>query len=103
MGMMMLGMALFRLGVLTLDVPVKVYAAMAAGGYAIGVPLNMYEANWIMSHGFTSLAYHQANITYDFSRLAMTAGHLGVLMLFLKWGVLGWLRRSWTACASTRP
>ena len=38
-----------------------------------------------------------AERTYDFSRLAMTAGHLGVLMLFLKSGVLGWLRRSMAA------
>lgn len=96
-GMMMLGMALFKLGVLTLDVPTKTYAAMAIGGYAIGLPLNIYEANWIMDHGYTSLAYHQANMTYDFSRLAMTTGHLGLLMLFLRSGIFGWLRRSMAA------
>lgn len=96
-GMMMIGMALFRLGVLTPDVPTRTYLAMMVGGYAIGLPLNIYEANWIMNHGFTSLAYHQANITYDFSRVAMTTGHLGLLMLFLRSGALGWLRRSMAA------
>ncbi len=96
-GMMMIGMALFRLGVLTLDVPTRIYAAMMLGGYAVGLPLNIYEANWIMTHGFTSLAYHQAAITYDFSRLAMTTGHLGLLGLFLKSGILPWLRRSMAA------
>ena len=96
-GMMMMGMALFRLGVLTLDVPTGTYAAMMIGGYAIGLPLNLYEANWIMNHGFTGLAYHQANITYDFSRLAMTTGHLGLLMLFLRSGLFGWFRRSMAA------
>ena len=96
-GMMMIGMALFKLGVLTLDVPTRTYLAMVIGGYAIGVPLNIYEANWIMDHRFTVLAYHQANITYDFSRLAMTTGHLGVLMLFLKSGIFGWVRRSMAA------
>ena len=40
---------------------------------------------------------HQAAISYDISRLAMTTGHLGLLMLFLKSGILPWLRRSMAA------
>lgn len=96
-GMMMIGMALFKLGVLTLDVSTRTYLAMTVGGYAIGLPLNIYEANWIMNHGFTSLAYHQANITYDFSRIAMTTGHLGLLLLFVRSGIFSWLRRSMAA------
>jgi uncharacterized protein len=96
-GMMMIGMALFKLGVLTLEVRTRTYLAMAAGGYAIGLPLNLFEARWIMDHGFTSLAYTQAGITYDFSRLAMTTGHLGMLGLFLKSGILPWLRTSMAA------
>ena len=96
-GMMMMGMALFKLGVLTLEAKTRTYLAMAAGGYAIGFPLNIYEANWIMSNGFSGLAYHQANITYDFARLAQTIGHLGLLGLFLKSGILPWLRQSMAA------
>ena len=52
---------------LTLEARTRTYLAMTVGGYAIGMPLNLYEANWIMSHGFSGLAYHQANITYDFA------------------------------------
>lgn len=96
-GMMMIGMALYKLGVMTLEVRTRIYLAMAAGGYAIGIPLNLYEARWIMDHGFTSLAYDQAKVTYDVSRLAMTLGHLGLLMLFLRSGLLPWLRRSMAA------
>jgi uncharacterized protein len=96
-GMMMIGMALFKLGVLTLEARTRTYLAMTAGGYAIGFPLNIYEANWIMSHGFSGLAYHQANITYDFARLSQTIGHLGLLGLFLKSGLLPWLRQSMAA------
>ena len=96
-GMMMIGMALFKLGVLTLEAKTRTYLAMMAGGYAIGFPLNIYEANWIMSHGFSGLAYHQANITYDFARLAQTTGHVGLLGLFLKSGILPWLRTSMAA------
>jgi uncharacterized protein len=96
-GMMMIGMALFKLGVLTLEARTRTYVAMMVGGYAIGVPLNLYEANWLMSHGFSGLARHQADITYDFARLAQTTGHLGLLGLFLKSGTLSWFRRSMAA------
>ena len=96
-GMMALGMALFRLGVLTLDVRSRTYAAMVAGGYAIGLTGNILEARWIMDNGFTALAYLQASVSYDLSRLAMTIGHLGLLMLFLRSGILPWVRQSMAA------
>ncbi len=96
-GMMMLGMALFRLGVLTLESRTRTYAAMTVGGYAVGLTVGIAEAKWIMDHNFTALAYHQASISYDLSRLAMTMGHLGLLMLFLRSGVLPFVRRSMAA------
>ena len=96
-GMMMIGMALFKLGVLTLEAKARTYLAMMIGGYAIGMPLNLYEANWLMSHGFSGLARHQADITYDFARLAQTTGHLGLLGLFLKSGMFTWFRQSMAA------
>lgn len=96
-GMMMIGMALFRLGVLTLEARTRVYLAMMLGGYAVGLPANIAEARWIMDHGFSALAYDQAKVSYDFSRLAMTTGHLGLLLLFLRSGILSWLRRSMAA------
>ena len=96
-GMMMIGMALFKLGVLTLEARTRTYLAMMLGGYAVGMPLNIYEANWLMSHGFSGIARHQADITYDFARLAQTIGHLGLLGLFLKSGTFTWFRRSMAA------
>ena len=96
-GMMMLGMAFFRLGVFTLEVRTRTYLAMMGGGYAVGLTGNVLEARWIMDHGFTALAYAQAAISYDVSRLAMTLGHLGALMLFVRSGVLPFVRRSMAA------
>ena len=96
-GMMMIGMGLFKLGVLTLEAKTRIYLAMMAGGYVIGLPLNLYEANWLMSHGFSGLARHQADITYDLARLSQTIGHLGLLGLFLKSGMLPFVRRSMAA------
>ncbi len=96
-GMMMLGMALFKLGVLTLESRTRTYLSMMGGGYAIGLTGNILEARWIMDHGFTALAYAQASISYDVSRVAMTMGHLGLLMLFLRSGILPFVRRSMAA------
>ena len=96
-GMMLVGMALFRLGVLTLDVRAHVYWAMVIGGYAVGLTTNIAEVRWILAQDFSLLAHKQAAISYDLGRLAMTAGHLGLLMLFLRAGILGWLRRAMAA------
>lgn len=96
-GMMMIGMALFRLGILTLEAKTRTYLAMMAGGYAIGVTGNVLEAKWMMDHGFSALSYAQAAVSYDLSRVAMTIGHLGLIMLFLRSGILPWLRRSMAA------
>ncbi len=96
-GMMMIGMALFKLGVLTLEAKTNTYLAMMVGGYAIGMPLNIYEANLLMSNDFSGIARHQADITYDFARLAQTIGHLGLLGLFLKSGIFSSFRRSMAA------
>lgn len=96
-GMMLIGMALFRLGVLTLERPARLYWAMLAGGYAIGISVNVLETRWIIAHGFSAVSFAQAHISYDLGRLAMTVGHLGALLLFVRSGALGWLRRAFAA------
>jgi uncharacterized protein len=96
-GMMMLGMALYRFGILTLEARTRTYLVMMIGGYIVGLPMNIYEARLIMANGFNSLGYAEANVTYDFSRVFMTMGHLGLLMLFQRSGILPWLRRAMAA------
>ena len=96
-GMMLIGMALFRMGVLTLEQPTRVYLAMIGLGYGIGLTVNYFETRWVLDHQFSALAFAQANITYDLGRLALTIGHLGALLLFVRSGVLAWLRHSLAA------
>lgn len=93
-GMMLIGMGLFKSGVLTLKRPSSLYWLMVVGGYAVGLAVNYWEVTWIMRHKFDLLAYKQTEITYDLGRLAMMIGHLGALLLFFRSGVLPWLRRS---------
>jgi len=96
-GMMMLGMALYKLGVLTLERPVSTYIFMVLIGYGIGIPVNVTEVRWIIDHQFSLLAFSEAAVTYDVGRIAMTMGHLGLLLLFCRSGILFWLRRSLAA------
>lgn len=93
-GMMLIGMGLFRAGVLTLERRTRLYMAMMLGGYAIGLAVNIAETRWILSHNFSAIAFAEANLSYDIGRLAMTVGHLGTLLLFVRSGALGLLRRA---------
>ena len=96
-GMMLIGMGLFRLGVLTLERPVRLYLAMVVVGYSVGLTVNYLETRWILDHQFSLVAFTQTSISYDLGRLAMTVGHLGALLLFVRSGWLGWLRRALAA------
>ena len=96
-GMMLIGMALFRMGILTLHRRTGIYVAMMIGGYAVGLTVNVLETRWIIAHQFSPVAFAEANVTYDLGRLAMTIGHLGALLLFVRSGMLGWLRAAFAA------
>lgn len=96
-GPMLIGMALFKAGVLTLRRPVWVYLAMVGVGYGVGLAVNVAEVRWILANDFGALAFVQNAPTYDLGRLAMTLGHIGALLLFVRSGSLSWLRRGLAA------
>lgn len=94
LGMMLIGMALFRLGVLTLERPSRFYLAMAGVGYGVGLSVSIAETWWIMEGRFGALAFAQTAVSYDLGRLFMTMGHLAALLLFVRSGALERLRRA---------
>jgi uncharacterized protein len=93
-GMMLIGMGLFRLGVLTLERRTGLYLAMVLGGYAVGLLTNAWETRHIIDGGFSARAFTEVKTTYDLGRLGMTVGHLGLLLLFARSGVMRRLRRA---------
>jgi uncharacterized protein len=97
LGMMLIGMGLFRLGVLTGERSRRLYASMAVGGYAVGLLTNSLEVASILRGGFSVIAFARAEISYDLGRLAMTIGHLGALLLIARSGLLPALRRRMAA------
>lgn len=85
--MMLIGLGLFKLGVLTLERRTRFYVALVAIGYGVGLTVNLFETRWIIDNGFSLLAMSQSQITYDLGRIATTAGHLGLLLLIVRSGV----------------
>ena len=91
---MLIGMALLKLGVLGAQRSAKTYALMLLGGYAVGVTLGLRELHLITESNFAPTGFAAAGETYQFSRLAMVVGHLGLLLLIIRSEVCGWLQRA---------
>jgi uncharacterized protein len=88
---MLIGMALLRLGVLTLAAPARVYWMFVFVGYGIGIPVSLYETLSAAGANFAPLVLARNWLTYDVGRFAMAAGHLGVVLLICQSGLF----RSW--------
>ncbi|MBX3174241.1 MAG: DUF418 domain-containing protein [Gemmatimonadaceae bacterium] len=94
---MLLGIALLRLGIITGGKPASTYALLMLVGYVGGLAVNYWELRTILDGEFGLIAFRRAGVTYDLGRLLMTVGHLGSIMLFCKSGILPWLQRSLAA------
>jgi uncharacterized protein len=92
LSMMLLGIALFKLKILSGEKPVRFYLAMVLIGYSIGLTVNYFETTNILNNNFSYLSFYQSNITYDLGRVPVAMGHIGMIMLFSKLNVLGWLK-----------
>lgn len=79
LGMMLLGMALWKMGVLSGAATTRVYVAMIALGYALGLAVNTFEVRELEQAGFATDALVSSYLTYDLGRIPMTLGHLGLI------------------------
>lgn len=84
LGMMLLGMALLKLGVLTGTAPTRTYFLMIVIGYAIGLTVNTFEIRQIEASGFAPDTLVRTFMTYDLGRIPMTLAHLGMIALLCR-------------------
>ena len=82
--MMLLGMALFKLGVLSGRAETRTYVIMCVVGYGIGLSVNLYEIVLLERNDFSVTALMRSFLTYDFGRVPLTLGHLGLILLFCR-------------------
>jgi uncharacterized protein len=96
-GMMFLGMALFKRGVLSAERSGRFYFWLAAGGLAGGLATRGATLYVTMANGFDPFAITFAQSTYDAGRLLMALGYIGVIMLLCRSGRLRGLTRCLSA------
>jgi uncharacterized protein len=90
-GLMLIGMALFKLGVLQGDRPLGFYVRMAAIGYAIGIPVNAASAYFIVAGNFDPVTTAFANAPHQIGRVSVALAHIAFTIIVLKRGWLTWL------------
>jgi uncharacterized protein len=97
LGMMLLGMALLKLGVLTGASSSRTYFLMIVIGYAIGLTVNTFEIRALETAGFAPERMVRSFMTYDLGRIPMTLAHLGVIGLLCRTPWLDGLARLFAA------
>jgi uncharacterized protein len=85
LGMMMIGMALFKTGAFTLGWSTRAYATMLVLGYGFGLAVNYWEIRHVIDSNFEPLASLLPwTVTYDIGRVPTTLGHVGLAMLLVR-------------------
>lgn len=95
----LIGMALFKLGVLTGARSTRFYLWMLACGYGLGLTVNAFETLPLISQtgADTDDSGDWATITYDLGRVAITFGHLALVVLISRAGIFGAVSRAFEA------
>lgn len=92
LSMMLLGIAFFKLNILSAEKSYRFYGLMTLIGYLIGLSVNYYETQLILDSNFSLLSISKTNITYDIGRVPTAIGHIGLIMLLCKLPILKWLK-----------
>ena len=94
LSMMLLGIAFFKLKILSAEKSARFYGVMMLVGYGVGLSINCYEVQLIMKNDFSLLSFSKSNITYDLGRVSVAMGHIGAIMLLCKLPILSLLKKA---------
>ncbi|HEX5169862.1 MAG TPA: DUF418 domain-containing protein [Cyclobacteriaceae bacterium] len=97
LSMMLLGIALFKMKILSAEKSFRVYGLIALIGYSIGLTINYYETKLILDSGFSFLGFSKSHITYQWGRVPVAMGHIALIMIFCKLPIMNWLKASLSA------
>lgn len=96
--LMLFGMALMKLGVFSGERSTAFYRNMMLLGYAIGLPLTVYSAIDLQAHGFDAVYVLRSGGIWNYvGSLIVAFGHIGLVMLIVKTGVMQRLMRKFAA------
>ncbi|NNC57736.1 MAG: DUF418 domain-containing protein [Woeseiaceae bacterium] len=87
--LMLIGMALMKLGVLTGERPSAFYRNLMLGGYLIGLPLTVFSAFNLYAHDFDQqYVIRVGGIANYIGSLIVAFGHIGLVMLLVQSGAI---------------
>ncbi len=95
--MMLLGIALYRLKIITAELSIKSYLTMILFGYGIGLSVNYYDIMILLNDNFSVSAMLRSGLSYPFGRIFVALGHIGLVMIFCKSNVMGFLKNALAA------
>ncbi len=91
-GLMLIGMAMMKLGVFTAQRTSAFYTRLMLAGYLLGLPMTVYSAVDLQAHDFDSLyALSTGSFANYFGSILVAFGHIGLVMLIAKSGVFAGL------------
>ena len=95
---MMIGMAMLKMGIFSAQRSRKFYLLMMILGYTIGLPLVYLGAVRMELHSFDLIRIYREDGLYNYVfSLAVVLGHIGLVMLICKSNILNWLKKSLAA------
>lgn len=97
-GLMILGMALMKLGILAAARSRRFYRRLVVLGYGLGLPIVAWSAYALHAHDFEPFYFFRIGFSYNyFGAVPVALGHVGVVMLAVKSGVLRSLQTRFAA------
>ncbi len=97
-GVMLIGMALMKWGVLTGQASRRTHTTMMIAGYLTGIPIVYVGAGEMIRHEFDALYLFRTGLLYNYvGSLLVAMGHIGLVMTVWRAGVLSGLTRALAA------
>lgn len=91
---MVIGIGLYHMGILQGHRRKRFYLLLALAGYALSLPIAYWMMRIQVDSRFDPVVFAERFPIhlYDFRRLALTFGHLGLFILVFKLGWFGWIQ-----------
>jgi uncharacterized protein len=100
-GMMLLGIGLLKMDIFTARLSMRDYALLALFGYGIGLPLASFAVWDDIRTGFDPVAVAFGGVLHAIARLPVALGHVAIVMMISKAGLLRWITRPLAAVGQT--
>lgn len=92
-GLMLIGMALYKLGVFSAERSARFYWTLIAADALVGIPVVVYGVQWNFARGWPPVSLFLGSQFNYWGSLLVSLGWVGALMLLVRAGALGWLTR----------